>query len=394
MKLLVVGVLAAHAAVRGAKKKDIDFGADFQVPLMTVKGTYPFYHSTDEIHNELTRLSSTCSSIMSMDTVEKSDPAGGSVSIDYVSVKKKDSSPKNKMFMLFGEHARELISPESALHFLQTLCGETSVKPGNVLDNTEFQIVLNGNPNSRKKVEGGDYCLRVNQNGVDLNRNWDEKWDGSSAFGGPDTNPGSAPFSESETQIFRDLVTDYGPSTFLTVHSGTMGMYMPWAYDMEHLATRNNKNMRELLVNLDKQYCQCPYGAAGKEVGYSCPGTCLDYVYDKLNCSYSFAFEIYTGHMYRDDLKSRWEEKMADEKTALLQSNATLAHAGYGDLFRKHPSDFIQVSEEQSENLRHARNAMECFSQFNPVDQMDFQQTVENWSNAYLDMANEIAAKM
>ena len=29
------------------------------------------------------------------------------------------------------------------------------------------------------KVEGGDFCLRVNENGVDLNRNWDEKWEPS-----------------------------------------------------------------------------------------------------------------------------------------------------------------------------------------------------------------------
>jgi hypothetical protein len=393
MRVVLVAVSAGHGLIRGSKR-DIDFGVDQQVPLVTVKGTYPFYHSTDEIHNEVQRLSSSCSSIMTLDSVQKSDASGNSVNIDYVTVKKQGAETKNKMFMLFGEHARELISPESALHFLQSLCGETSVKPGSVLDNTEFQIVLNGNPNSRKRVEAGEYCLRVNPNGVDLNRNWDEKWDGSSAMGGADTNPGSSPFSEIETQIFRDLVTDYSPSTFLTVHSGTMGMYMPWAYDMEHLATRNNKNMREVLVNLDKQYCQCPYGAAGREVGYSCPGTCLDFVYDKLNCSYSYAFEIYTGPFYRDDLKSRWEEKQAEEKSSLLQMNATLAHSDYRDLFTEHPSDFVQLSDEGSQSRNTHKNGYNCFAQFNPVDQVDFQQTVENWSNAYLDMANEIAAKL
>jgi len=25
-------------------------------------------------------------------------------------------------------------------------------------------------------VEAGEYCLRVNENGVDLNRNWDSHW--------------------------------------------------------------------------------------------------------------------------------------------------------------------------------------------------------------------------
>ena len=75
---------------------------------------------------------------------------------------------------------------------------------------------------------------------------------------------------------------------------------MPWAYDMEHLAQRNNKAMMSMLRDLDEEYCQCPFGAAGREVGYSCPGTCLDYVYDELNTSYAFAFEIYVGQDFRE----------------------------------------------------------------------------------------------
>ena len=35
---------------------------------------------------------------------------------------------------------------------------------------------MNGNPISRKKVENGDVCLRTNENGVDLNRNWASYW--------------------------------------------------------------------------------------------------------------------------------------------------------------------------------------------------------------------------
>jgi hypothetical protein len=46
------------------------------------------------------------------------------------------------------------------------------------------------------------------------------------------------------------------------------GMYMPWAYDMEHLAKRNGQAMRSMLMEIDQSYCQCPFGAAGKEVGY------------------------------------------------------------------------------------------------------------------------------
>ena len=32
---------------------------------------------------------------------------------------------------------------------------------------------------SRAKVEAGEFCRRTNEDGVDLNRNWDEKWEPS-----------------------------------------------------------------------------------------------------------------------------------------------------------------------------------------------------------------------
>ena len=31
---------------------------------------------------------------------------------------------KNKAFIVFGEHAREMISPETGLHMLKKLCSE------------------------------------------------------------------------------------------------------------------------------------------------------------------------------------------------------------------------------------------------------------------------------
>lgn len=37
-------------------------------------------------------------------------------------------------------------------------------------------MILNANPISRSKVEGGEYCLRENENGVDINRNYDAHW--------------------------------------------------------------------------------------------------------------------------------------------------------------------------------------------------------------------------
>eukprot|EP00746_Dinoflagellata_sp_MGD_P003294 gnl/MRDRNA2_/MRDRNA2_106403_c0_seq1.p1 gnl/MRDRNA2_/MRDRNA2_106403_c0~~gnl/MRDRNA2_/MRDRNA2_106403_c0_seq1.p1 ORF type:complete len:418 (+),score=62.66 gnl/MRDRNA2_/MRDRNA2_106403_c0_seq1:179-1432(+) len=331
----------------------------------------PFFHTTEALHSELKQLATRCPG-MSFRTESKGSLIGvGSTSIDVISIKSKSSKPTNRMFMLFGEHARELISPETGLHLIKTLCGETSLSSLAVdaLADTEFQIVVNGNPKSRMRVEQGDFCLRVNPNGVDLNRNWNEHWSPEpSEINAVDTNPGPAPFSEPETQIFKKLVTDFDPTVFLTVHSGTRGMYMPWAYNQHSLGKQNQAQMLQLLVELDSKYCQCPYGGAGKEVGYPCPGTCLDWIYDELKTPYAFAFEIYAHPANDQQLRARWEEKKKNPD-ALLQSNDAFEHV--------------------SQNAQ----PQQCFYMFNPTKKEEYDQELKNWVSAYLDMAIRTAAE-
>jgi len=356
---------------------------------LTMESVAPYYHSSDAIHQEITDLATKCPA-MKLET--KTDESGN-LAIDVVTIRDPESQPINKNFLLFGEHARELVSPESGLHFIKTLCGQTGLsdRAKEVLKDNEFQIIVNGNPHSRKKVEQGEFCLRVNENGVDLNRNWDEEWQPDAADGvsSVDTNPGPAPFSEPETKIFKAAVAEYQPTTFLTVHSGTKGMYMPWAYDMDHLAKRNQPEMMQILKTLDKNHCQCPFGAAGREVGYSCPGTCLDYVYDKLNVEYAFAWEIYTNPEMDGMLQDRWQEKM-NEQGSFLQLTSHLGHEHFKDLFEDHPSSFVQLRASRG----HDMSPEECFSQFNPASESELNSVVENWSGAYMDMAQEVAIRI
>ena len=37
-------------------------------------------------------------------------------------------------------------------------------------------MIINANPISRSKVEKGEYCIRENENNVDINRNYDAHW--------------------------------------------------------------------------------------------------------------------------------------------------------------------------------------------------------------------------
>jgi len=360
-----------------------------------VQEKYPFYHTTEQLRSEAKRLSKECGGHLSFKTLKDNG-----VEIDVVTVRNAEATPVNKVFILFGEHSRELISPESGLHFLRALCedlpdvpqGSSLASAKKALEDSEFQMVLNANPNSRKLVEKGQYCLRVNENGVDLNRQYDEDWQPKAASFGDDTNPGPKPFSEPETRIFQKLMDAYNATTFLTVHSGTLGMYMPWAFDMESNAVTNAGPMKEVLTALDKDHCQCPFGAAGKEVGYPCPGTSLDYAYGKLSVPFAFAFEIHVNKAAVPALTRRWDETKKSGGASLLEKGHHLGHPHFRDFFGEYGSDFVgsssllsTVSEEASEM---------CFSQFNPATKDEYEKEVKNWAESYFEMSSMIAGKL
>jgi hypothetical protein len=395
MALRMLAFAFLFAAVDGSRLKHGRVRAHMHVSDKTMDALYPFYHTTSDIHTQLVQLSQNCPGM----TLRQENGGSDSLSMDVVNIKAAGSQPVNKNFYLFGEHARELISPETGLELVKTLCGQNpsmSDKARDTLKDSEFEIVVNGNPNSRSKVEQGDFCLRVNQDGVDLNRNWDEKWQPNPDLAPADTNPGPSPFSEPETRVFKKIVSEYEPTNFLTIHSGTRGMYMPWAYDMEHLATRNQPEMMNILRKLDTDHCECPFGAAGKEVGYPCPGTCLDWVYDQLQTPYSFAFEIFIGDQYDEGLAERFHEKMQEQNnTALLQTQTHLAHSKFHSIFKKNPSDFVQLrSNAHHEHNIMGMDAMDCFNRFNPDSEDQFHEVVHNWVDAYLDLANMVSTNL
>jgi hypothetical protein len=91
------------------------------------------------------------------------------------------NSYKNKQanFFLFGEHPRELISPEIGINLVNLLCGleyQNKIDLDTFLLDHQFSIIINANPGGRTEVEVGNTCKRTNLNNVNLNRNWDSYW--------------------------------------------------------------------------------------------------------------------------------------------------------------------------------------------------------------------------
>ncbi len=69
--------------------------------------------------------------------------------IQLVHINENDDKPY-KGFILFGEHPRELISPETGLNFIQELCSRRN-EPKNkrILDNYSLRVIVNANPTAR-----------------------------------------------------------------------------------------------------------------------------------------------------------------------------------------------------------------------------------------------------
>jgi hypothetical protein len=379
-----------------------------------------FYHTSSEIDNELHKLAKSCKAL----TIKHHKGPNGDATLTSAALKQAGGKEdKLKVLLFFGEHSRELVSSESGLSLIQHLCkqGKTDVPASLVdynLENAEFLIFTNIGVNSRRHVERGKYCLRVNSHGVDLNRNWNDHW---SNKGRGETYPGKKAFSEDETVVLRDLSKAFKPDVFLTVHSGTLGMYIPYAYSTNEVQGKTTPAMLDVLNKLNPKYCNCDVGAAGKQVGYLCPGTCLDFIYD-MGTKYSFAFEIYENGRYK---RKSGETASADAASCMLQKEPI----GSIDQPPAHQHDTDDFADDEHEGHSHAHshdhshefhfdkdtppvsrhlltkmihkttakfpvptggnNAM-CFRQFNPATQKQYTGSMKNWVSAYLELVQRV----
>jgi hypothetical protein len=224
---------------------------------------------------------------------------------------------KDNIYLLAGEHPREMISPEFMLHFITYLCENQNSLAKKILEKNNFRIIVNANPNGRLMVENGEYCRRTNENEIDLNRNWDYYF--GKNINQSEENSGRKAFSEIESVFVRDTIKNFNAKLFLSIHSGTLALFHPYAYMHEgYQNTLNQKKMKEILGLLKSKYCKnCDMGAPSVLIGYQSSGTCLDYIYDNYKVPYSLAWEIYTNERDFIELKEHIDNKNLAEKSKI-----------------------------------------------------------------------------
>ena len=194
------------------------------------------------------------------DSWEKTQGAGG---YDMRVLKLTNSGitgSKPKLFINSAIHAREYTTAPLVLEFARWLVNGygTNADATWILDHHEVHLMLQANPDGRKKAETGlswrkntnnNFCANTNTRGVDLNRNFTFGWNstagqGSSGTACDLTYRGPSAGSEPEIQALQAYVrllwgdnrgpaaTDAAPATtsgiHLDIHSYSQLVLWPW----------------------------------------------------------------------------------------------------------------------------------------------------------------------
>lgn len=217
-------------------------------------------------------------------------------------------------------HAREWITVEMMLFLLDYLINnyKTNTTIGKIINTTELWLVPVVNPdglyhsqNVRDDINNSNWnqwrknCNETNGypgfqdndsasgDGVDLNRNYGYQWGYDNSGSSPNKDSllyrGSAPFSEVETQLIRDLALARQFKLAITYHSYSDVILFPYAYD--DYDTAHDALFNEIAKDM-AQYNNYVYGNPKDGVLYNCNGEACDWLYANRSCL-AFTFELY-----------------------------------------------------------------------------------------------------
>ncbi|HSJ53824.1 MAG TPA: M14 family metallopeptidase, partial [Anaerolineae bacterium] len=229
------------------------------------------------------------------------------------------AGPKPKLFLTGAIHAREYATAELVTRFGEYLVNSYGIDADAtwILDHHEVHLMLQTNPDGRKKAETGlswrkntnnNYCANTNNRGADLNRNFAFEWaccGGSSAYPCDATYHGPSAGSEPETQtvqayldsIFADQrgpnLTDPAPGdatgVYIDVHSYGRLVLWPWGF------TSSTAPNATALRTLGRKYAYFNSHTPQQSYAlYATDGTTDDHAYGELGVA-AYCFEVGTA---------------------------------------------------------------------------------------------------
>ena len=227
--------------------------------------------------------------------------------------------PKPKLLINSTIHAREYTTAELVTRFGEYLVNQYGIDADAtwMLDHQEIHLILQSNPDGRKRAESGiswrknadnNFCANSNSRGIDLNRNFPYNWGccgGSSGSACAETFRGPSGGSEPETQAVRNYMAaifpDYGDpgggnpipadaaGLFIDVHSYSQLVLWPWG------GTTTQAPNGTQLQTLGRKFAYFNNYLPEQSIYlYATDGTTIDNIYGQLGVA-PYTFELGTN---------------------------------------------------------------------------------------------------
>lgn len=262
------------------------------------------YHSLEQIHAWLGSLERRYPEVVSIIDVGSSyeNRKLRGVRISYGHNNDTTLAKRPAIFIEGGIHAREWISPALVTYLINELLTSDNASTRAVAEAYDWYIVPSVNPDGYAYSHTTDRMWRKTRKpygtavGADPNRNWDNHWSSgqspdSETYGGP------KPFSEIEMATYSSYLHSLGSQlrAYISFHSFSQLLMYPYGYSNE--LPVNHKQLhaigRKAAKALERRHgTKYKVGTVPTTVGYKAFGSSMDYVYDKLNVSLTFTYEL------------------------------------------------------------------------------------------------------
>ncbi len=260
--------------------------------------------------------------------------------------------PKPKLFAMTSMHAREYTPAPLATRFAQHLIDGYGMDADAtwLLDHHEIHLLLQANPDGRKRAEAGDswrknannlHCANSDDRGVDLNRNFPFMWNccgGSSGLACSEVYRGPAAASEPETQAvqnyLRSIFADQrGPDLGDPAPEDATGVYLDihsfselvlWPYGFNATSAPNGVALQTLGRKLAFFN---GYRPEKSSVSFNVDGASDDFAYGDLGVA-AYTFELGTSFFQSC---AQFESRIWPDNLPALMYAAKAARAPYLD---------------------------------------------------------------
>lgn len=311
-------------------KEDIN---DWSEELKAGKG-YSGYHNYTELVSDLNDLEDNYPDIFKLEDLGEGRRGDGQIWACKLSDNVGTDEDEPEMFVHGTTHAREPMSAEVCIYYLQQMCADYGTDPDvtEYIDELEIWVVpvMNVDGWIHDDVETNREYWRKNGydtdddgifwewidwpsycEGVDLNRNYTYMWgydnEGSSGYEYDQTYRGEDAGSEPENQIIMDFCENHEFEVGISFHTYGEYILIPWGYINEWPPEPDRTTYEEIGDGMNSQIYDhlgryYEYGPAGY-ILYNTNGDFTDYFYGEHE-KFAFTLELNTwgqGGFYPDE---------------------------------------------------------------------------------------------